>query len=123
MTNDYIPLDVLYMQNITEGKVRFQHIGSANPPKYRLVVTPEFSSYSISSKPDIDFTGHPPSLANNNLKINQGVTVNVTNTELSVDDQDSSPSSIFFTISDLKYGYFAITNANNTLVKNVTGFS
>lgn len=129
-TASYAPTTTLttcYMQNITDGFIRFVHTGNTFPPQYRVVIDlpPLGLASSVYSDAQVNFLGYRPNLIIGPLYIDQNATVlPIQTSTLNGNDQDNTANELFFIISNLTHGQFNIYDSTGALITpNVTTFS
>lgn len=101
---------------LRSGIVQFTQDGTANPPSFEVAVGDgRLTSAAQSSVISFDI---PPSLTTNTLVITQGVTVVLSENNLSA----SSPyaSSFTFTVDLIQYGYFSLVTAPSVPITTFT---
>lgn len=101
---------------IQNGKVQFVQDGTSNPPAYSISVN-DGSTSTPAQAATISFD-IPPTLTANTLTINQGQTVVLTSSNVSASDPYAT--SFTFSVSNVQYGYFALTSAPTTPVTSFT---
>lgn len=119
------PSEVLtsfFMEDIILGRVQFVHTETISP-QYRLCVVDFGLTIKMCSDAQVEFLGYPPSLINNHLSVNQGASSVLQASDLSASDRDSSPSELFFNISNLSHGNFTVYNPTTNTTSSSTVFT
>jgi len=122
-SNPSISVTSFGVSNVSSAQ--FVQVGGARQPKCRIFVSPPWAylGAAVYSDTDINFLGFPPIVAVNQLTINQGQSVVLTGGNLGISDQDTSPSAITITISNLQHGTFIKTDPLNNTTQVVTTFT
>ncbi len=105
------------LQQFLAGQVKFVQDGSSNPPNYTIGVTDPYYTTPTTSIVTTTFY-RQPKIDNNQLSINQGETVILTPSQLSITD-DYPSNQVIIRVSQVQYGQFQLLPSN----LSVTQFS
>ncbi|NJL09941.1 MAG: hypothetical protein HC908_06440 [Calothrix sp. SM1_7_51] len=94
-------------KEITQGQVRFVHNGSENTPSFLIGVSDgDTNSAPVLSNIEYAELNDLPVLVNNTFNITEGGSVILSDTNIKASDEESEPSLIVFTVSNIVGGNF-----------------
>ena len=108
-----LDINSFYQQNITDRQIQFTHDNSTQSPFYNVTVTDGRISLSPNT---VKVVFNPPILIRNQLTINQGQTVILTQKDLQATKKSTDGEELWFIISQVVYGNFSLINAPTTQI-------
>jgi Cadherin-like len=103
-----------YQKNITDGLIQFSHDNSTQPPGYTVSVSDgRITTPAVAATIDFDVT---PILEANQLTINQGQVIILTENNLRATQGGSIQGALTFIINDLQYGQFTRVDNQQSLL-------
>ena len=121
LTNPGVQLNQFNPLNISTGAIKFVPDGSITAPTFTLTISDQVNTFSQDSV--ISFN-RLPTLGNNKISVNQGLSTSVTTEVLSANDLDGGEDQLEFVIYNLQYGQFNLLNSSGKIVAaNITRFN
>jgi len=117
-----VPITRFIQQEIGNANIRFVHDGGEIAPSFSVKVSDgaldsSFQSAAISFNPNANDV---PVLGNNQLTINEGQTLVLTNSMLSAIDIDNDDAALVFTVNNIQYGQFEDVGAPGVPITSFT---
>ncbi len=101
-------------RQITQGQIRFIHNGSTVSPQFNLTIT--WGMYVINTPGFVHFNAHPE-IVSNNLTINQGQLLQISPSDLWVQDRESPVQYLTLTFNEIRYGQFEFNTSTKPVIK------
>ncbi len=121
LTNPGVQLNQFNPLNISTGAIKFVPDGSITAPTFTLTISDQVNTFNQDSV--ISFN-RLPTLVNNKISVNQGLSTSVTTEVLSANDLDGGEDQLEFVIYNLQYGQFNLLNSSGKIVAdNITRFN
>jgi hypothetical protein len=115
------PITFFSQQNITDGQVQFRADDSISIPQYNISVILGGQTQGSPIPCNVTYY-YSPALINNNVVINQGQTILLTQNNFFVTDNNPNVllQNLIFDFSSVQHGFFSFTTSPQTTVTQVT---